>query len=295
MENWDVPENLDPECLKLCVALNKLPGITTEGSCCGHGNYPYRIYFRANLSYWGINLLLRRIDKRYGAPGSWSVKMVETDLPEDPYCFILEGELNYRQQSEMLAQQLLNPSDCDRKWLMMLPSPPTGPASEVPGMASVIGRARLATVQPRVTHQGERSKWARRSPSLDLQGLPPRWRMDAAGLPLEEANCEVAAMEEYEAHLGKRVRVKTISGYRDDNNSYDFSCDDNVIVRVVDTPHMDIVRWMDDDHLDPVWNVEMVERGGLPEDLRSCWIYGSTQIPFGCPEPSDVIEIIEES
>lgn len=36
---------MDPECVDLCDALNLLPGIKTSESCCGHGEYPFRIWF----------------------------------------------------------------------------------------------------------------------------------------------------------------------------------------------------------------------------------------------------------
>jgi hypothetical protein len=43
--SWQPPAGLDPECRLLCVALNRLPGITTWSRCCGHGRAPYRIWF----------------------------------------------------------------------------------------------------------------------------------------------------------------------------------------------------------------------------------------------------------
>jgi hypothetical protein len=44
---WVPPSDLDKECLDLCVALNRLDGIRTTSSCCGHGKDPYMIWFRA--------------------------------------------------------------------------------------------------------------------------------------------------------------------------------------------------------------------------------------------------------
>ena len=37
---WEPPADMDPECITLCAALNKLPGIQTFESCCGHKNDP---------------------------------------------------------------------------------------------------------------------------------------------------------------------------------------------------------------------------------------------------------------
>ncbi len=39
------PPDMDPECLPLCVAMNKIPGVTTHHCCCGHGQYPFEVWF----------------------------------------------------------------------------------------------------------------------------------------------------------------------------------------------------------------------------------------------------------
>lgn len=38
---------MDKEVIPLCDALNKLHGISTVESCCGHGKHPFRIFFIA--------------------------------------------------------------------------------------------------------------------------------------------------------------------------------------------------------------------------------------------------------
>lgn len=42
------PDDMDPECIPICEAMNKFPGITTADSCCGHGNHKFRIFFYAD-------------------------------------------------------------------------------------------------------------------------------------------------------------------------------------------------------------------------------------------------------
>ena len=43
-----MPANvMDKEVIDLCKALNKLPGISTVESCCGHEKHPFRIFFIA--------------------------------------------------------------------------------------------------------------------------------------------------------------------------------------------------------------------------------------------------------
>ena len=37
----------DKDCIDLCKALNRIPGIMTVESCCGHGRTNYHIFFLA--------------------------------------------------------------------------------------------------------------------------------------------------------------------------------------------------------------------------------------------------------
>jgi hypothetical protein len=37
--------SMDKECVPLCDAINRIDGIDTFESCCGHGNKPFRIWF----------------------------------------------------------------------------------------------------------------------------------------------------------------------------------------------------------------------------------------------------------
>lgn len=41
------PNVMDKEVINLCKALNKLPGIKTVESCCGHGQHEFRIWIVA--------------------------------------------------------------------------------------------------------------------------------------------------------------------------------------------------------------------------------------------------------
>lgn len=44
----DYPDDIDPESIALCDALNSLPGIRTCSSCCGHGKRSHRVFFTAD-------------------------------------------------------------------------------------------------------------------------------------------------------------------------------------------------------------------------------------------------------
>jgi hypothetical protein len=98
---WKIPEGIDEECIHLCVLLNSLPGINTIDSCCGHNNYPYRIWFNIdNVSCQGLRILLRAIDPRYygykdGKP-KWEIKVDSSDIfgKGKGIYFLLEGSLN---------------------------------------------------------------------------------------------------------------------------------------------------------------------------------------------------------
>ena len=39
------PNDMDTECVSLCDAMNRFPGIETILSCCGHGKKPFMIWF----------------------------------------------------------------------------------------------------------------------------------------------------------------------------------------------------------------------------------------------------------
>jgi len=47
-------DDIDKECIKLCKAMNRLTGVTTQFSCCGHGESSFSIVFfckNVNISY----------------------------------------------------------------------------------------------------------------------------------------------------------------------------------------------------------------------------------------------------
>lgn len=45
---WVIPDDMDPECVDVCVALNNLPGVKTESSCAGHGEDRYAIWLKVD-------------------------------------------------------------------------------------------------------------------------------------------------------------------------------------------------------------------------------------------------------
>jgi hypothetical protein len=83
------PVGLDKECRPLYRAMNKMPGIQTIESCCGHGKDSYRIWFEVKslkalpaLVYWTMTC---HVGFR------WTVTAV-TDCGMCPIRFKLESE-----------------------------------------------------------------------------------------------------------------------------------------------------------------------------------------------------------
>ncbi len=102
-----VPEDIDIECIPLCIAMNEMPGIRTTESCCGHGNHPFRMWFEAeSLEY--LPRLLYWFAVCHCGFGGWSIK-VTTDCGMSPVTFLIEGgvgEAAY-EESLQIAELLL--------------------------------------------------------------------------------------------------------------------------------------------------------------------------------------------
>lgn len=80
---------MDVECISLCDAINKLPGLRTIESCCGHNEKPFNIWFVAEgLEY--LPALLYWFDSCHCGFGGWGV-LVTTDCAMSPVHFNIEG------------------------------------------------------------------------------------------------------------------------------------------------------------------------------------------------------------
>lgn len=99
MNEWKIPEDLDEACINLCVAINKLPGVSTTGSCSGHGHSHYRIGLDMDLNSLGAITLARCTCPRYYNffPGEMKINPVfrieirHTDIY--PITFDLKGHI----------------------------------------------------------------------------------------------------------------------------------------------------------------------------------------------------------
>lgn len=85
-KKYDYGGKMDPEVVDLCNAMNALPGIRTFESCCGHGKYPFQIWFEVRDPA-GLFFLVRCVDRRYWEHGwRWQISLSVGDLMrEDGY------------------------------------------------------------------------------------------------------------------------------------------------------------------------------------------------------------------
>jgi hypothetical protein len=98
---WELPADLDPECRALCVALNKLPGIETYGSCCGHGRTPFFILFIAKR-LTALPAVVHATEIGW-LQSEWRVKAVSR-IDVSKVNFVLEGPIGgYRDAAAIAA------------------------------------------------------------------------------------------------------------------------------------------------------------------------------------------------
>lgn len=98
---------MDPEVVDLCKVINALPGVITSESCCGHGETPYRIWFKVdgsplsrlneNSCLQGLFFITRCTDRRYWEFGDqWTITLSVGDMYDArglyPTMFLLESK-----------------------------------------------------------------------------------------------------------------------------------------------------------------------------------------------------------
>lgn len=92
------PNDMDQECVKLCEAMNSLPGIQTTESCCGHERDNFCIFFSAsNLA--DLPRLLYWFDSCHCGYGGWRVEAF-TDCAMSPVSFVVIGPVGPMSYSE---------------------------------------------------------------------------------------------------------------------------------------------------------------------------------------------------
>lgn len=97
---------MDKECVRLCDAINAIPGLETVESCCGHGKDKFRIWFYAHRLDILPILLYFTMPCHVGF--RWHCT-VQTDCGMSPVVFRLEseakGDVAYR-QADRIADEV---------------------------------------------------------------------------------------------------------------------------------------------------------------------------------------------
>lgn len=94
-----------------------------------------------------------------------------------------------------------------------------------------------------------------------------------------KAEAERRAGDDFTRVHGTVIEVTELDGYIGDDSVVLYAPKGRPFrVRVTDTNVQDILRWMDRHHLDPFWDVELVEDHPDAyvdgEKIRSTWVYG---------------------
>lgn len=79
---------------------------------------------------------------------------------------------------------------------------------------------------------------------------------------------EESVQRTFERHLGREILIKFATVY-DASGSREKCFETPVRARIVATQVFDIIRWMDNDHIDPRWSVEILDAFGQlePDDI----------------------------
>lgn len=99
-EEWIA--DLDPECFALCSAMNRLPGVRTVGSCCGHGDYPFQVWFVVD-SLDALPAVLYWFDYCHCGRRDWLVRAT-TDCAMSPAVFCVEGPIGGYDDANLIAR-----------------------------------------------------------------------------------------------------------------------------------------------------------------------------------------------
>ena len=109
--NHEYDGNMDKECIELCDTLNKLPGVKTFESCCGHLKDRYSIWFFCE-DIDTISRLGRSVDRNY-SDGKWEIIVDSTDTnPRGVFwlrsktIFASYGQMN--ESTQRLAESILH-------------------------------------------------------------------------------------------------------------------------------------------------------------------------------------------
>ena len=103
-----IPNNgMDTECVALCDAMNALSGVTTVESCCGHGEWPFAIWFVVD-SLDALPRVCYAVAACHSGVAGWGVS-VRSDCAMSPVRFKLEGPRGDYKGAAAIAGQMSTP------------------------------------------------------------------------------------------------------------------------------------------------------------------------------------------
>ena len=87
------PWKMDEECINVCTAMNLIPGVRTRGSCCGHGEDWFSVFFDVSPEHfrWMI-ILSKTVDRNYGGYG-FRVELSHSDMDTPEVGFRLVSDI----------------------------------------------------------------------------------------------------------------------------------------------------------------------------------------------------------
>ncbi len=99
-----VSAGVDKECVDLCQSISMVPGIRTVESCCGHGEEPYRIWFKADNQRL-LPPLLWCFDGCHCGHYGWHIEAT-TDCGMSPVTYMIQGPVGEEayKQAEDIAE-----------------------------------------------------------------------------------------------------------------------------------------------------------------------------------------------
>lgn len=141
--DYGPPGEMDEECVRLCDALNCIPGIRTFESCCGHGLDPFQVWMTAE-SVNSLYILTKAINPIDDGPiylhdpgdadsvRSWSLEVQNTDTQDMPVIFHLHSDRRPPHNLKMLIRQADTISLHIHDFFVMATGTGTPPAEDNP-------------------------------------------------------------------------------------------------------------------------------------------------------------------
>lgn len=95
---------------------------------------------------------------------------------------------------------------------------------------------------------------------------------------------ELRVLAEHRRLVGTEILVAEVTGFVDEDQ-VEFFLDPPARMRV-EAGFDAVVRWMDDEWCDPIWDVKLIEPHPQLAHARSFWMYGTSYSTHGSTEPA---------